>query len=91
MPRKCATDGTHVSVHPRTGAPPRARVGSLVEVQLIKGRPEMGVVLAVVDEGGNWGNQKLDILFNDGERFIVSSNTMRVINRRRRKGKKHGR
>jgi hypothetical protein len=66
-------------------------VGSLVEVQLIKGRPEMGVVLAVVDEGGSWGNQKLDILFNDGERFIVSSNTMRVINRRRRKGKKHGR
>lgn len=87
----CATDDTHAPARARrkpthTGAPPpaRPRAGSLVEVTLVSGKPQLGIVMEAKG-GGKWGLQWLDILFEDGERFILRSPNVRIINRRRRK------
>lgn len=91
MPRdKCDIADTDVGGHTRrkpvrTGArpPPRARKGSLVEVEMIEGHPRQGVVLEVA--GGKWEVPWYEILFNDGERRLVKTRNVRIINRRRRR------
>lgn len=91
MPRrKCAiadTDASPVrSRKPvRTGARPpvRAKEGSLVEVEMIEGHPQQGVVLSVA--GGVWENPWYEILFNDGTRRLLRTKKVRIINRRKRR------
>lgn len=95
-PKNCANDVTHAHAPTRTGArppakritrtgaqpPPRARVGSLVEVEIVEGQPRMGVVVDVA--GPKWGTPWYEILFNDGERSIIRTPAVRIVNRRRR-------
>ena len=90
MPRgKCVIADTDAHAPPRgpvrTGArpPPRAQTGSLVEVEMIEGQPRQGVVLEVT--GGEWEVPWYEILFNDGERRVMKTRSVRIINRRRRR------
>lgn len=68
----------------RVGAvlPPRAREGNLVEVEMIEGQPQQGVVISVT--GGDWEVPWYEILFNDGGRRLLKTRKLRVISRRRR-------
>ncbi len=87
--KNCATDDTHARPRPPAGGrpkpPPRARVGSFVEVTLVAGRPQTGIVISVKADGGKWGTQWLEILFDGGDKLLVKSPTLRVLNYRRRK------
>lgn len=50
---------------------------------MIEGHPRQGVVLEVA--GGKWEVPWYEILFNDGERRLVKTRNVRIINRRRRR------
>jgi hypothetical protein len=49
---------------------------------MIEGHPRQGVVLEVT--GGEWEVPWYEILFNDGERRVMKTRNVRIINRRRR-------
>lgn len=68
----------------RVGAdlPPRAREGNLVEIEMIEGQPQQGVVISVT--GGDWEVPWYEILFNDGTRRLMKTRKLRVLSRRRR-------
>ncbi len=88
----CANDVTDARrARPRgkrmTGLRPpvRGKIGSLIEVEIVDGKPRQGVVLAV--GGPKWGTPWYEVLFNDGERSLVKTTRVKVINHRRRKKK----